>query len=106
MLLYQIYEINYASKYTSWEQKIIIIEGQLADRAHWTVSCSVKSALDTETELWIQVMQLLFDNMCFSKTIKDRTLYFTWMEVPDLIYHPLFFTANTLGHQPTTFQFF
>jgi hypothetical protein len=26
------------------------------------------------------------------------------MEVLDLIYHQFFFAANSLGHQPTTFQ--
>jgi len=28
------------------------------------------------------------------------------MEVLDLIYHQFFFTANSLGHQPTTSQCF
>jgi hypothetical protein len=28
------------------------------------------------------------------------------MEVPDLIYHQFFFTANVLGCQPTTSQYF
>jgi hypothetical protein len=36
----------------------------------------------------------------------DKKSWFTQMQVLDLIYHQLFFTANSLGPQPTTSQFF
>jgi len=36
----------------------------------------------------------------------DKKSWFTWMEVLDLIYHQFFFTANHLGRQPISSQFF
>jgi hypothetical protein len=36
----------------------------------------------------------------------DKKSWFTPMEVLDFIYHQFFFTANSLGHQPTTSQYF
>jgi len=38
--------------------------------------------------------------------MEDTKSWFTWMEVIDSIYHQCFFTANSLGRQPTTLQFF
>jgi hypothetical protein len=61
---------------------------------------------ESETELRIQVKELLFDDAYLSKVIDDNKSWFTRMEVLDLIYHQLFFTANRLGRQPTTSQFF
>jgi len=62
--------------------------------------------LGSETELRIQVKKLLFDDAYLSKVIDDKKSWFTRMEVLDLIYHQFFFTANSLGRQPTTSQFF
>jgi len=62
--------------------------------------------LESETELRIQVKELLFDDAYHSTVIGDKISRFTRMEVLDLIYHQCFFTANILGRQPTTSQFF
>jgi hypothetical protein len=62
--------------------------------------------LGSETDLRIQVKELLFDDAYLSKFIDDQKSWFRRMEVLDLIYHQLFFTANSLGRQPTTLQFF
>jgi hypothetical protein len=62
--------------------------------------------LGSETELRIQVKELLFDDPYLSKVIEDKKSWFTRMEVLDLIYHQFFCTANTFGRQPTTTQFF
>jgi hypothetical protein len=48
----------------------------------------------------------LFDDAYLSKVIDDKKSWFTRKEVLDLIYHQFFFTANNLGRQPTTSQFF
>ena len=48
----------------------------------------------------------LFDDAYLSKVIDDKKSWFTRMEVLDLIYHQFFFTANNLGLQLTTSQFF
>jgi hypothetical protein len=62
--------------------------------------------LGSETELRIQIKELLFDDAYLSKVIDDKKSWFTWMEVRDSIYHQFFFTTNSLGQQPTTSQFF
>jgi len=41
-----------------------------------------------------------------SKVVEDKKSWFKQMEVLDLIYHQFFFTANSLGRQPTTSQYF
>jgi len=51
-------------------------------------------------------MELLFDDASLSKVLDDKKLWFTQKEVLDLIYHQFFFTANSLGRQPTTSQYF
>jgi hypothetical protein len=60
----------------------------------------------SEPELRIKVKELLFDRTYLSKVVDDKKSWFTRMEVLDLIYHQLFFTANSLGRQPTTLQYF
>jgi len=62
--------------------------------------------LGSETELQIQVKELLFNDSYLSKVIDDKILWFIRMEALDLIYHQFFFTTNSLGQQPTTSQFF
>jgi len=62
--------------------------------------------LESETDLPIQVKELLFDDAYLSQVIDDMKAWFTRMEVLDIIYHQFFFTANSLGQQPTTSQFF
>ena len=59
-----------------------------------------------ETELEIQVNVLLIDDAYRSKVVDDQKSWFACMEVLHLIYHQFFFTANSLGCQPTTFQYF
>ena len=62
--------------------------------------------MGSETELRIKVKRLLFDDSYLSKVVDDKKSWFTQMEVLDLIYHQFFFTANSLGCQPTTLQYF
>ena len=59
-----------------------------------------------ETELRIQVEELLFDDAYLSKVVDDKKSWFIGMEVLDPIYHQFVFTANGLGRQPTTSQYF
>jgi len=62
--------------------------------------------LESDTALQIQVRELLFDIAYISKVMDDEKLWYTRMEVLDLIHRPFLFTANSLGRQPTTLQFF
>ena len=62
--------------------------------------------MGSETEFRIKVKELLFVNAYLSRAVDDKKLGFTQMEVLDLIYHQFFFTANSLGCQPTTSQYF
>jgi len=78
----------------------------LADGAHRTVVCSYRLDVGSETELRIKVKELLFDDAYLSKVVDDKKSWFPRMEVLDLIYHQFFFTANSLGRQPTTSQYF
>jgi hypothetical protein len=63
-------------------------------------------AFRSETDLRIQIKELLFDNAYLSNVIDDKKYWFKRMEVLDIIYHQCFLAANTLGRQPTTSQFF
>jgi len=67
---------------------------------------SCQSDLRSETELRIQVKELLFGDAYLSKVFDDKKSWFAQMEVLDLIYHQFFFTANSLGFQPMIFQYF
>ena len=78
----------------------------MADGAQRTVVRGSKLGLGTETELWTKVKELLFGDAYLSKVVDDMKSSFTRMEVLDLIYHQFFFTANSLGPQPTTSQYF
>jgi hypothetical protein len=62
--------------------------------------------LHSETELQIQVKELLVDDTYLSKVVEDKKSWFMPMQVLDLIYHQYFFTTNSLGRQPTTSQYF
>jgi len=62
----------------------------------------VTSWICAGTEIQIQVKELLFDDAYLSKVVYDKKSWFTRMKVLDLIYHQFFFTANSLGCQPTT----
>jgi len=66
----------------------------------------VTSWIYAETELQIQVKELLVDDTYLSKVMDHKISWFTQMEVLDLIHHKFFFTANSLGRQPTTSQHF
>ena len=85
---------------------ISTIRGRLADGAHRTIFRSYRCDLESQTELRIEVEELQCDDDYLSKAIDDNKSWFTWMEVPDLIYHQFFFTANSLGQQLTILQFF
>jgi len=78
----------------------------LVDGARRTVVRCYQLDLRSETERRIQVKELLFDDAYLSKVGDDKKSWFTRMEVLDLIYHQIFFTANSLGRQPTTSQYF
>jgi len=78
----------------------------LADGARRTIVGSYRLDLGSETELQIQVKELLFDDAYLSKVIDDKKSWFMRMEVLDLIYQQCFFTANSLGLQVTTSQVF
>jgi len=80
--------------------------GQLADGARWTVVRSYRLDVCSETELRIKAEELLFEDAYLSKVVNDKKSWFTRMEVLDLIYHQFFSTANSLGHQPITSQYF
>jgi len=88
--------------------KLIIstIRGWLADGARQTVVRSYRFDVGSETELRIKVKELLFDDAYLSKVVDDKKSWFMRMEVLDLISHQFFFTANSLGCQPTTSQYF
>jgi hypothetical protein len=86
--------------------KISTIRGRLADGARRTVVRSYRLDVGSETDLQIKVKELLFDDAYLSKVVDDKNCWFTRMEVVDPIYHQFFFTANSLGCQPTTSQYF
>ena len=78
----------------------------MADEARRTVVRSYQLDLCSEPYLQIHVKELVVDDAYLSKVFEDKKSWFTRMEVLDLIYHQFFFTANSLGRQPTTSQYF
>jgi len=60
----------------------------------------------SHTDHRIQVKEVLLDNTYISKVIGDKKLWFTKLEVLELICHRFFYTTNCLGWQPTAFQLF
>jgi len=78
----------------------------LADGAHGTVVRSNQFDLRPGTALQIHVKELLFDDNYLSKVADDKKSFFAQMAVLDPIYHQGFFTANSLGCQPMTSQYF
>jgi len=62
--------------------------------------------MGSETELRIKVRELRFDDAYLSKVVDDKKSWFNRMDVLDIIYDQLFFTANSLGREPTTSQYF
>jgi hypothetical protein len=52
------------------------------------------------------VNNLLFNDVYLSQDVDDTKSWFTRMEVLDLVYPQFSFTAKSLGHQPTTSQYF
>jgi len=106
VLHFQISDIDYSPKYTLFYLTISTIRGCLTDGAGRTVVCSNWLDLGSDTELQIQVKELLFDNAYLSKVVNDKQSWFTGMAVLDLIWHQFFFTTNSLGQQPTSSQYF
>jgi len=105
MLFYHIYDINYTPNYTYLKLKITTIRGRFPDVAHPSVVRGYQLNLRSESELQIQVKELLFDNTYLPKVVDDKKSWFTQIEVLDLIHHQCFFTANGLRCQPTTLQY-
>jgi hypothetical protein len=85
--------------------KIGTIRGRLGDGARQTIFGSYWLDLVSETDLQMEIKELVFVDAYFSKVIDNKKSCFTPMEVLDLTYHQFFFTANSLGQQPTTSQF-
>jgi len=73
---------------------ISTIRRRLADGARSTVVCSYQLDFHSETELQIQLKELLFDDAYLSKVANDKISRFTRMEVLDLIYHQFFFISK------------
>jgi hypothetical protein len=99
-------DIDYPRKYTYLKLRIGTIRGWLTDGACRTVVLSYQLNVGSESELRIKVKGLLSHDTYLSKFIDDKKSWFTRMEVLDLIYHQFFFTANSLGCQPTASQYF
>jgi len=78
----------------------------LAAGAHRSLVRRYRLDVGSENELRIKIKELLFDDAYLSKVVDDKKSWFTRMEVLDFIYHQSFFTANSLGRQPTTSQYF
>jgi len=85
MLLYHILYIYYAPCYTQVKLKISTIRGRLPDGIRWSLVRSYRLDLRSETELWIQVKELLFDETYLPKVVDDKKSWVTQMEVLDLI---------------------
>jgi len=77
MLFSQIYDIDSTPKYSYLKLKIFPIQGQLADGACGTVVRSCQLDLPSDTELRIQVRELLFDGAYLSKVVHDKNSWFT-----------------------------
>jgi len=97
MLLYQISDIDYVPKNTQLQLRISTIRGRLADGARCAVVRSDQFDQRSETELRIQLKELLFDDGSLFKVVDEKKSWFTRMEVLDLIYHQFFLSANSLG---------
>jgi len=106
MLLYQISDIDYVPKNTQLQLRISTIRGRLADGARCAAVRSYQFDQRSETEFRIQLNELLFDDGSLFKVIDEKKSRFTRMEVLDQIYHQFFLSANSLGRQPTTSQYF
>jgi len=78
----------------------------LADGARRTSVHKHRLDLWSETERRMRGKDPQFDDAYLSKVIDDKKSWFTPIELLDLIYDQLFFTANSLGRQLSTLQFF
>jgi len=72
ILLDHVPDIDYTPMNTSLKLKISTIQGRLAYGAQRTVVHNYQLDLYSETELWIQVKVLLFDNAYRSKVVNDK----------------------------------
>jgi len=82
------------------------IQGKLAVVVHRTIDCMYWLDLGSETELCIWVEELLLHDAYLSMVMDYKQSWFTHIEVLDPTYHQFFFTTNSLGCQPTSFQYF
>jgi len=106
MLIYQIYDIDYTPKYECLKLKISNIQGLSTGGARQEDICWYWLGRDFETQLQIQVKELLLNDAYFSKVMNNKKSWFTPMQVLDLINHQFLFTTNSLGCQPMTSQYF
>lgn len=67
--------------------------------------CSDRQDLSFETELLIQMNELLFRHAYLQKVMDDKKSWLTQMAVLDQICHHFFLNTNSLQCQPTTSQF-
>jgi len=105
LLLYPISDIDYTSKYPQLKLKISPIWECLADRSRRTFVRRYQLDLYSETQLQIQVKELLFEDAYLSKVVDNNKSWSTQMEVLHLIYHQSFFTANSMGWEPMISQY-
>jgi len=59
----------------------------------------------SETQLRIQVKELLFSDAYLCKVVDDKILWFMGIQIVNPIYHQLFFVGNSSGCQATTCQY-
>jgi len=78
LLIYWTYVETKPQKYTLLKLKISTIEGCLADGARQTIVHTYQLDLGSETDLRIQVRELLFDNAYLSKVIVIRNCGTHW----------------------------
>jgi len=98
--------IDFPQKYSLLTLKISTVWEWLLDVAHRTVAHSSQVDVGSETELQINVQELIFDDVYLSKVVDDKKSWFTPMDLIELIYHQCYFTTNSLGCQPMTSQYF
>jgi len=97
LLLNWTYDDAKPQKYTHLKLKINTSQGHLADGAWHTSVINYWFDSASENHFRIQVTELLCNDAYLTKVINNKTLWFTRMEVLDLIHHQCFFTANSVG---------
>jgi len=76
--------------------------GRLADGVRRTVVHCYWLYMRSGTKLQIKIKEFLYDDGYLSKVVDDKKWWVIPTEVLQLICNQFFFTANTMGCQPTT----